>query len=224
MDSLIIIPAFNEENAIAKVIQDLKQNEHHNILVIDDGSRDQTSKIAKENGARVIRHPINRGQGAALQTGMEYAIKNGVETIVHFDADGQFLAEDIKHILEPIREGYDVALGSRFLEKKPQNIRFSKKLTLKGGILFTNFFSRVKLTDTHNGFRALTKEAAQKIIIKQDGMAHASEIIDKIKKNNLKYKEVPVTVIYSDYSLTKGQSVFNSFKIVFKLLISKLTK
>jgi len=223
MDPLIIIPAFNEEKAIADVIKDLKSHDYHNILVIDDGSKDRTAEIAKENGAKVIKHIINRGQGAALQTGNEYAIKNNIEVIVHFDADGQFIAEDIKNMLEPLKEGYEIVLGSRFLGKKPINIPFEKKLILKGGRLFTKLFSNISLSDTHNGFRAISKSTLEKLKIKQDGMAHASEIIDLIKKNNLKYKEVPVTVIYSDYSISKGQGIFNSLRIAFKLIIRKLS-
>ncbi|MFH1376303.1 MAG: glycosyltransferase family 2 protein [Candidatus Woesearchaeota archaeon] len=224
MDPLIIIPAFNEEKAIADVIKDLKSHDYHNILVIDDGSKDRTAEIAKENGAKVIKHIINRGQGAALQTGHEYALKNGAETIVHFDADGQFIAKDIESMLSAINNGYEIVLGSRFLDKKPINIPLEKKIILKAGRLFTKIFSNISLSDTHNGFRAIKREALTKIKITQDGMAHASEIIDLIKKNNLKYKEVPVTVIYSEYALSKGQSIFNSLRIAFKLLIRKLTK
>lgn len=224
MDPLIIIPAYNEEKSISKVITDLKSNSYDNILVVDDGSKDKTAEIAKKHNVKVIRHFINRGQGAALQTGTEYALRNGTEVIVHFDADGQFLAEDIDDLIKALKEGYDIALGSRFLEKKPVNIPLSKKITLKGGVLFTKIFSNISLTDTHNGFRAMTREAAEKIRITQDGMAHASEIIDQISKNKLKYREVPVTVIYSDYSISKGQSILNSFKIAFSLLIRKIAK
>src|SRR3989344_6321778 len=130
MDPLIIIPAFNEEKAISKVILDLKSNKYNNILVVDDGSKDKTAEIAKKHNVKVIRHFINRGQGAALQTGTEYALENGAEIIVHFDADGQFLAEDIKDIIAPLKEGYDIALGSRFLNKRPINIPLQRKIIL----------------------------------------------------------------------------------------------
>lgn len=224
MNPLIIIPAYNEEKAISGVIKDLQENNYQNILVIDDGSKDKTADIAKQSGAKVIRHLINRGQGAALQTGHEYALKNGAEIIVHFDADGQFLAKDIENMLSELNNGYEITLGSRFLDKKPINIPLEKKIVLKAGKLFTRIFSNISLSDTHNGFRAIKREALTKIKITQDGMAHASEIIDLIKQNNLKYKEVPVTVIYSEYALSKGQSIFNSLRIAFKLFIRKLTK
>lgn len=224
MEPFIIIPAYNEEGVISKVITDLKSNDYQNIIVVDDGSSDRTSEIAKEAGAKVIRHFINRGQGAALQTGNEYALKKGAEIIVHFDADGQFLAEEIKDMIDPLKEGYDIALGSRFLDKKPVNMPASKKIVLKGGRIFTKIVSNISLSDSHNGFRAMTRETAKKINIRQDGMAHNSEIVDLIKRKNIKYKEVPTTVIYSDYAIQKGQSVFNSLRIAYKLMAGKLIK
>lgn len=220
----IVIPAYNEEKMIGKVIRELKENNYNNIIVVDDGSKDSTSKIVESLNTNIITHIINRGQGAALQTGTEYALRKGADIIVHFDADGQFKAEEIKNITQPIvNEEVEVTLGSRFLGTAV-NIPHSKKITLKLGILFTYFFSGLKLTDTHNGFRALSRDAAQKILITQDKMAHASEIVDEIKKKKIKFKEIPVTVIYSEYSKKKGQSIFNSIKIAFNLIIKKLAK
>ncbi len=224
IDTYIVIPAWNEEKTISKVIQDLKDNNFNNIVVVDDGSKDNTTKIAKEQGVTVLNHIINRGQGAAIQTGTEHALKQGAEIIIHFDADGQFKAEEIQKMIKPVaEEDYDIALGSRFLGQTI-NIPPLKKLTLKGGIIFTRIFSNIKLTDTHNGFRALTKKAAKEIEITQDEFAHASEILDLIKKKNLKYKEIPVTVVYSDYAKTKGQSILNSVRIIKDLIIRKITK
>jgi glycosyltransferase involved in cell wall biosynthesis len=224
MDPFIIIPAYNEEKAISQVITDLKNHNYHNIIVVNDGSSDKTEEIAKNHGVKVISHIINRGQGAALQTGTEYALEKGAQIIVHFDADGQFLAKDIETLLAALKEGNDIVLGSRFLDKKPINMPLTKKIILKTGKIFMRIFSNISITDPQNGFRALTKHAAQKIRITQDGMAHASEILDQIKKHKLKYKEVPVTIVYSEYAKQKGQSILNSVRIAYRLLIKKMLR
>jgi glycosyltransferase involved in cell wall biosynthesis len=218
----IVIPAYNEEKVIGKVITDIKKEGYKNIIVVDDGSVDKTKEVAKKKGATVLRHILNLGQGAAIETGLEYCRKVGADIVVTFDADGQFKTSEIKKVIEPIiKKKVDVVLGSRFLGKTV-NIPFLKKLTLKAAVIFTDIFSNIKLTDTHNGFRAFSKNALKKIFINHSGMAHASDIIDQIKRYNLKYQEVPVTVFYTDYSLKKGQSIFNSIRILLDLLFEKL--
>jgi glycosyltransferase involved in cell wall biosynthesis len=218
----IVIPAYNEEKVIGKVIADIKKEGYRNIIVVDDGSVDKTKEVAKKSGAIVLRHILNLGQGAAIETGLEYCRKVGADIAVTFDADGQFKASEIKKVIEPIfKKKVDVVLGSRFLGRTV-NIPFLKKLTLKAAVIFTDIFSNIKLTDTHNGFRAFSKNALNKISINHSGMAHASDIIDQIKRYNLKYQEVPVTVFYTDYSLKKGQSIFNSIRILLDLLFEKL--
>lgn len=218
----IVIPAYNEEKVIGKVITDIKKEGYRNIIVVDDGSVDKTSDVAKKKGATVLRHILNLGQGAAIETGLEYCRKVGADIVVTFDADGQFKTNEIKKVIKPIiNKKTEVVLGSRFLGKTV-NIPFSKKLTLKAAVIFTDIFSNIKLTDTHNGFRAFSKNALNKIFINHSGMAHASDIIDQIKRYNLKYQEVPVTVLYTDYSLKKGQSIFNSIRILLDLLFEKL--
>jgi len=220
--TFIVIPAYNEEKMIDKVIFDIKKEGFSNIIVVDDGSVDKTAQVAKKAGAKVLRHILNLGQGAALETGFEYCRRKKADIIVSFDADGQFKACEIKKVIKPIIEKkVDIVLGSRFLGKTI-NMPFLKFIILKAGIIFTDIFSNIRLTDTHNGFRAFSKEALEKISINHSGMAHASDIIDQINKNDLKFKEVPVTVLYNDYSLKKGQSVFNSFNIVINLLFEKL--
>ncbi len=224
MEPVIIIPAYNEEKVIANVLKELQKQNYHNLIVVDDGSKDNTAKIAESLKVKVIRHPINRGQGAALKTGIDYALEQGNDILVTFDADGQFKVEEIKAMIEPIqKKEVDVTLGSRFLGKTV-NMPFLKKVTLKGGVAFTYLFSRIKLSDTHNGFKAFSKEAAAKLELRQDRMAHASEMIDEINKKKIKYKEVPVTVIYTDYTKEKGQSITNSARIVFHLLMKKVAK
>lgn len=215
-----VIPAYNEEKNIGKVIRDIKAYfPEIEAVVVDDGSRDNTKKIAKESGAIVLHHIINRGQGAALQTGNEFAIKNGADVIVHFDGDGQHKIDDIRKLIKPILDGdAQVVLGSRFLGKK-SNIPLTKKFfILKPALLVNYLFTGIILTDAHNGLRAMTAEAAKKIIIVQDKMAHNTEIISEIKRNNLKYKEVPVEIIYSEY----GQGFFDGLKILKDLVIKKV--
>lgn len=220
----VVIPAYNEAQKIADVVLSVKEI-IPNVIVVDDASGDQTAETAEKAGADVLDHMINRGQGAALKTGIDYAVIRGADIIVTFDADGQHKAEEIMRLVEPVAKGeVDVVLGSRFLSNLPQNMPFTRSLILKGGIMFTRFFSRINITDTHNGFRALSRNAAQTIRIRQDRMAHASEILDEIAYHKLKFCEVPVTISYSKYSLRKGQSSLNSIKIVFKFMLGKIMR
>ncbi|HDQ15973.1 MAG TPA: glycosyltransferase family 2 protein [Bacteroidetes bacterium] len=205
-------------------MKSLKKNGYHDIVVVDDGSSDKTFDLCKREKVHALRHVINRGQGAALKTGIDYALLRGADIIVTFDADGQHRAEEIKRLTEPIEKGEaDAVLGSRFLDSRTK-VPFFKKIVLKGGVLFTRAFSGIKLTDTHNGFRALSRRAAQKIEIEQDRMAHASEIIDEIARKKIRFKEVPVTIVYTEYSKAKGQSILNSIRIAAKFLFHKLMR
>lgn len=224
MKTFIVIAAYNEGESIIKVISDLRKHGHNNIVVVDDGSKDNTYDVIKKQDVYALKHVINRGQGAALRTGIDFAIKEGADIIVTFDADGQHLAEDIKSVIKPVEsKEVDVVLGSRFLDKRTK-VPFMKKMTLKAGILFTLIFSGIKLTDTHNGFRAFSRKAAQEIKIMQDRMEHASEIIDEIARKKISFKEVPVKIVYSEYAKAKGQSIFNSIRIAFKFLFGKLVR
>lgn len=221
METFIVIPAYNEEKNISRVIEGLKSNGYNNIVVVDDGSKDKTYEVAKKTGVYTLRHVINRGQGAALQTGVDFALIKKAEIIVHFDADGQHNPEQIKDLMMPIiNKQADVCLGSRFLSK--QKIPQSRKLILSGGKVIIRAMYGIKLTDVHNGFRALSRDAAKKIKIRGDGMEHASEILEQIKKKKLKYKEVPVIINYSDETLRKGQKNSNAIRILFKMIMAKL--
>ena len=222
-DIWITIPAYNEASSIKAVIEDLRSNGYSNILVVDDGSRDETSKIASEAGATVLRHLINRGQGAALRTGISFlAEQYQPKVIVTFDADGQHMASDIQRLIIPILEQtHDVVLGSRFLGKGVA-IPSMRKFMLRCGVIFTNLISRIQLTDTHNGLRALGKNAYTRIEIQHRGMEHASEIIDEISRHKLRYTECPVNIVYSDYSLQKGQKTSNFIRIAIKIILQKL--
>ena len=224
MEIYIVIAAYNEEKSIANVIKSLRKEGYDNIVVVDDGSADKTYEICKREKVHALMHVINRGQGAALKTGIDYAVLSGADIIVTFDADGQHRADEIRRLTEPIKKGeVDAVLGSRFLDNRTK-VPFLKKLTLKGGIIFTRIFSGIKLTDTHNGFRALSRKAAGKIEITQDRMAHASEILDEIARKKIRFREVPVTILYSDYSNAKGQSIFNSIKIAARFIFSRIAR
>jgi len=228
----VIIPAYNEAGSIGNVIKDIRESvkdfmlrgDRAGVVVVDDGSTDETSRVAKEAGAIVLCHCVNRGQGASLATATKYCLLNNADIIIHFDADGQHDATDIPILVRTLLDGqYDIILGSRFLGRA-LNIPLFKLITLKIAILFTRLFSGISTTDTHNGIRALTKHAASVIQLTQDRMAHASEIIDEIKRNNLKFKEVGVTIRYTSYASQKGQSIFNAFSIVCDLIGSKIQK
>ncbi len=225
----IVIPAYNEESKIGTVIEALQRQGYSKIIVVDDGSRDNTTEKAREKHIIVLRHLINRGQGAALKTGIDYALEQGASFIVTFDSDGQHHPEDIPRLLEPLQRGEaEVALGSRFLNENshPQNSNtpLVRKIFLKGGALVFRTMYGVKLTDSHNGLRALSRKAAQSINITQDKMEHASEIVEEVSRHKLKYKEVPVTITYTEYSLQHGQRTSNAFRILFKMLFNKIVK
>jgi glycosyltransferase involved in cell wall biosynthesis len=223
MNVFIIIPAFNEESVIRQVLQSL-QSLGYRLIVVDDASDDGTARIAREYTPDVLEHLINRGQGAALKTGITYALQEGAEIIVTYDADGQHQAKDIKALLEPIRKGEcEVTLGSRYLmELSQRQVPLARKILHRLAICFTNLTTGLHLTDTHNGLRALTAAAARKIHFKQDRMAHASEILEEIANNRISFKEVPVTIHYTNYSLEKGQKLGDFVKILFKMFVQKL--
>lgn len=219
----IVIAAFNEEKMIGNVVDSLLEV-YDNIIVVDDGSSDNTAKFAKEANAITLKHPINLGQGAALQTGITYALSKGAEFIVTFDADGQHCVQDIAHLLNALqRQGADVSCGSRFLGTQI-SMPALRKFMLKLAVMFTWITTGIRMTDAHNGLRAFTADAARKIDITQNRMAHASEIIEQIAFKKLKLIEVPVTIIYSEYSLAKGQRMSNSINILLDLLNSRFLK
>ncbi|HHE36415.1 MAG TPA: glycosyltransferase family 2 protein [Candidatus Woesearchaeota archaeon] len=220
----IVIPAYNEERSIGRVVGELRRAGYNNIVVVDDGSTDNTSVEAEKQGVVVLRHMINRGQGAALRTGTEYALKHRAEFIVHFDSDGQHRVEDLEAMLSPVIRGeVDVTLGSRFLRKT--RIPLSRRILLKGSVIVQWLFYGVRLSDAHNGFRVFNRSAAQRVRIDSDRMEHASEIVEKIVKKRIKYKEVPVTIRYTGYSMRKGEgSVIGALRILFKMLIRKIMR
>jgi len=224
MSIWIVIAAYNEAHSIGHVLKDLTKAGYKNVVVLDDGSEDDTSRIAKQYTSHVLKHVVNRGQGASLKTGLDYALKHNADVIVTFDADGQHRVEDIPAIVKPVvNDEVDVALGSRFL-KSGSNVPFLRKLFLKGGVLLVWLFYGIKLTDVHNGFRALSRHAAEQIDLTTDRMEHASEILSEIKRKNLRFVEVPVIIKYTEYSKEHGQSTLNAVRIFYRMLMHKLSK
>ena len=211
---VLVVPAYNEENVITEVVNEILLSQY-NLVVVDDNSTDSTYLKLLNTNAIVCRHPINLGQGASIQTGIACALKRGAEYIVTFDADGQHSLSDVAKLISKLDEGYDIVLGSRFLDKS-SNVPSLKRLVLKLGTLLTKITTGLELSDTHNGLRAFNRRAAQNIKITNNRMAHASQILGEISRLKLKYCEVPVTVSYTEYSIAKGQKVSNSFNILWE--------
>lgn len=191
-----------------------------NIVCVDDGSSDDSVEQARAGGAVVVRHPFNLGQGAALRTGLDYALGDPeAEYFVTFDSDGQHQVEDALAMVERLETGtLDVVVGSRFLDDRTKPGAL-KRVVLKAAVVFENLSTGVKLTDAHNGLRAFNRVAAQRIRIEQNRMAHASEIVAEIGRHKLRYAEMPVHVVYTDYSRSKGQSIWNSVNILSDLYL-----
>lgn len=219
----VVIPAFNESAKISEVVRDVLGSFAH-VVVVDDGSVDDTGAQARAAGASIIVHPINLGQGAALQTGMEFALRQGARWLVTLDADGQHDPADACAMLAFAREhALDVCLGSRFLGRT-EGMTTSRRLLLKLALAFQTVTSGVRLTDAHNGLRVLSANAARRIRLRQNRMAHASEIIDIIAREKLRFREFPVTIRYTSYSKAKGQTALGALNIVVDLLLGRLGK
>lgn len=217
----VVVPAYNEQNSIGRVIRGLFECGWKRVVVVDDGSQDFTVTEAKNAGAVVLVHEVNRGQGAALQTGDEYALLHGADIVVHFDADGQFDPADIAAAVEFLqRNNLDAVLGSRFLDGE-NNVPFLKKyLIFPVSRLVNNWIVGQKLTDIHNGFRVFTASTLSQIVIKQNRMAHATEIIKQLVDKKINFREFPVRVYYHEY----GQGVGGAVKIVKDLVIGLFTR
>jgi glycosyltransferase involved in cell wall biosynthesis len=219
----VVIAAYHEGAVVGGVVRPLVEAGYQ-VVVVDDGSADDTTARAREGGAHVVRHPINRGQGAALQSGMRYALDRGAAIIVTFDADGQHSADDVRRLITPITNGTaDIVLGSRFLEHSA-SVPVLRRMLLRAAVVFTGVMSGVRLTDTHNGLRAMSRRAATQVDLQLDRMAHASEIIDQLARTRLPLIEMPVNVTYTAYSIDKGQRAGNAARIVWDYLIGKWSR
>ena len=216
-DTAIIIPVYNEAQVLGDVIA--KVGKHFvNVICVDDGSTDDSAAIARSSGANVIAHPMNLGQGAALQTGFDAALLiPEVKYFVTFDSDGQHSVSDAQVMVARLRQGdVQIVFGSRFLDERT-NVSFLKRKVLKLAVFYTNAITGLRLTDAHNGLRAFDREVVERIELMHDGMAHASEIVNQIGRGKFSYTEIPVHIVYTEYSKAKGQSLWNSVNILFDL-------
>jgi glycosyltransferase involved in cell wall biosynthesis len=221
-DVYVVVPMHNEAPVIAGVVAGLLRSFPH-VVCVDDGSTDACGDIARNAGATVLRHPTNLGQGAALQTGISFALgRPGTAYVVTFDADGQHDPADAVRMVELARaDAIDVVLGSRFLEASG-SVPGLRRALLRGGVAFTRLTTGLRLTDTHNGLRVLSRRAARDLDIRLRGMAHASELLQHVADEGLSYREVPVSIRYTEYSRAKGQSGLNALNIVFDLFVDRL--
>jgi len=218
-DTWVVIPLFNEEQVIGEVVAQVL-TAFEQVVCVDDGSTDHSADVAAGAGARVVRHPLNLGQGAALQTGFDYALSDpSMKYVLTFDADGQHQIADAVGMVERLRAGEaDVVFGSRFLDERSKP-SFSKKLVLRAAVGYTNLTTHTRLTDAHNGLRAIHRPVLEKIRITQNRMAHASELVGQIGASRASYVEHPVHILYNDYSRAKGQSLWNSINILADLIL-----
>lgn len=217
----IVIPMYNEGTVVGDVVRSLQPTFEH-IVCIDDGSTDDSADAAAAAGAVVVKHPINLGQGAALQTGIEYALQDPeLGCIVTFDADGQHRVVDALEMSERVlSDEADIVLGSRFLDDRTQ-LSSMKRLVLKTAALQSKLSTGLDLTDAHNGLRAFNSYVAKNMGLTQNRMAHASELINRIAEIKPRYVEHPVEIIYTDYSKTKGQSLLNAVNILVELFMGQ---
>jgi glycosyltransferase involved in cell wall biosynthesis len=216
-DVWIVVPAFNEAAVIGEVIADVRAVFDH-VVCVDDGSRDETGALALRAGAHVVRHPVNLGQGAAIQTGVEYARRQpGAEVFVTFDADGQHRVKDVLRMIDKLTaEDVDIVIGTRFASHGVRSdVPLLKRVVLRTAVLLSRRSRRLGLSDAHNGLRVFNRKVAEGLDITMSGMGHASEIIAMIDENHWRVTEEPVEILYTDYSKSKGQPLLNGVNIVF---------
>lgn len=212
----IIVPAFNEEQVIGDVVAGLR-SVFANVVCVDDGSRDGTAEEALRTGAHVVAHPVNLGQGAAIQTGVEYARRQpGATLFATFDADGQHRVTDVVAMIERISRGdADIVIGTRFNSTAAARTPVLKRFVLRAAASLSPSSRRLGLTDAHNGLRVFNRTVADHLNLTMTGMSHAGEFIRLIDENHWRVVELPVEILYTDYSLAKGQPLLNGVNIVF---------
>ena len=213
-DAVLIIPVFDEATVIGRVVREAG-TAFSQIICVDDGSTDRSGALAREAGAVVVRHPFNLGQGAALQTGLRYALEaTDAAYLITFDADGQHQVADAVAMAQHARE-HDLAIvfGSRFLDDRTRP-GWLRRLLLKSAVWLTNQQTGMRLSDAHNGLRVLRRDAASRVNLRQNRMAHATEIVLQLGRSRLPWQEYPVHVLYTDYSRAKGQSLMNAVNVL----------
>ena len=219
-DTWLVVPVYNEDQVIEKVLRETRES-FPNIVCVDDGSRDASADRVLGTGAHLVKHPVNLGQGAALQTGVEYARgQPGARSFVTFDADGQHRVADVRRMLSRIRDGSaDMVIGTRF-RSSTGHIPWKKRAMLRTVVAFSPRLRRLGLTDAHNGLRVFNRNVADTMRITCSGMGHASEILSMATENRWSLVEEPVMILYTEYSMAKGQSLLNGVNILFENLVS----
>ncbi|GAB2571265.1 glycosyltransferase family 2 protein [Spirosoma areae] len=217
----IVIPSYNEGKVIRQSIRSLGSQYH--IVLVDDASTDDTASIVRDLPIYYLRHDINLGQGAALQTGMDFARQQGADVVVHFDADGQHNPADIDRFIDVLKtQKVDVVLGSRFLRQDDlMAIPRLRRLLLRVARVINGLLTGLWLSDAHNGFRVMNRKCLTAIQLKENRMAHASEILMQIRRQELRYVEMPTHIIYTDYSQVKGQRWQGALDILIDVFINK---
>lgn len=224
-DVWIVIPAFNEARIIGDVISDVRSVFAH-VVCVDDGSRDETADLALSAGAHVVSHPVNLGQGAAIQTGVQYArSRPGARVFATFDADGQHRVEDVVRMIDRLATGEaDLVIGTRFAgggTQAPAHTPLLKRIILRTAAWLSPQSRRLGLTDAHNGLRVFNKKVADELDLTMNDMSHAGEFIAMAYENRWRVAEEPVEILYTDYSKSKGQPLLNGVNIVFDGLLRR---
>ncbi len=216
-DTWLIIPCFNEGTVIGDVIRHARET-FPNIVAVNDGSSDNSAEEIHKAGAHLVNHPVNLGQGAAIQTGVEYArAQPGARYFVTFDADGQHQVKDVVAMLERLRnEPVDIIVGTRFGRPRSADdqVPWIKRLVLKTVVPLSPRTRKLGLSDAHNGLRVFNKKVADELNIRMNGMSHASEFVAQMDERGWRVSEQPVDILYTDYSMSKGQSLINGVNIL----------
>lgn len=216
-DVWLIVPCFNEGTVIEEVLHSARET-FPNIVAVDDGSADESSAAIHRAGAHLVRHPVNLGQGAAIQTGVEYARNQpGARYFVTFDADGQHQVKDVLAMVERLRaEPVDIVVGTRFGRPRGDDdqVPLVKRLVLRTVVLLSPRTRRLGLTDAHNGLRVFNRRVAEELNLRMNGMSHASEFVELMDSHRWRVAEQPVDILYTEYSMSKGQSLLNGINIL----------
>ena len=221
-DTWLIVPCYNEGTVIFDVLTHARET-FPNIVAVNDGSRDDSAAQIRAAGAHLVNHPVNLGQGAAIQTGVEYARSQpGARYFVTFDADGQHQVKDVVRMVERLRaEPVDIIVGTRFAGQDNSQVPWIKRVVLKTVVLLSPRTKKLGLSDAHNGLRAFNRKIADEMNIRMNGMSHASEIVTMIDNNGWRVDEEPVDILYTEYSMSKGQSLINGVNILADGLVAR---
>lgn len=223
-DVWLVVPCYNEGTVIEEVLSTARET-FPNIVAVDDGSVDESAASIHRAGAHLVRHPVNLGQGAALQTGVEYArAQPGARFVVTFDADGQHQVKDVLAMVRRLRtEPVDIVVGTRFGRPRGENdqVPLVKRLVLRTVVLLSPRTRRLGLTDAHNGLRVFNRRVADELSLRMNGMSHASEFVELMDARGWRVAEQPVDILYTEYSMSKGQSLLNGINILSDGLVGR---